>query len=68
MVQCGRDEKIAEAYSCRTWTIEKLRHRLVKQGFYETLNAGSSHREADQWRAGGEGDCDAIGSTAEVVY
>ena len=31
------DEKIAEAFSCRTRTIEKLRQRLVERGFAETL-------------------------------
>lgn len=32
------DERIAEAFSCRTRTIEKLRQRLVERGFTETLN------------------------------
>lgn len=31
------DEKIAEAFSCRTRTVEKLRQRLVERGFAETL-------------------------------
>ena len=30
------DERIAEAFSCRTRTVERLRQRLVKQGFEET--------------------------------
>src|SRR5438876_8415115 len=32
------DERIAEAYSCRTRTVERLRQRFVEQGFEETLN------------------------------
>ena len=32
------DERIAEAFSCRTRTVERLRRRLVEQGFEEALN------------------------------
>jgi hypothetical protein len=32
------DKGIAEAFSCRTRTVERLRQRLVEQGFEETLN------------------------------
>ena len=32
------DQKIAEAYSCRTQTVENIRQRLVERGFQETLN------------------------------
>lgn len=32
------DETIAEAFSCRTRTIEKLRQRLVERGFAEALH------------------------------
>ena len=32
------DEPIAEAFSCRTRTVERLRLRLVEQGFEETLH------------------------------
>jgi hypothetical protein len=31
------DQRIAEAFSCRTRTVEKIRQRLVEQGFEETL-------------------------------
>jgi hypothetical protein len=31
------DSRIAEAFSCRRQTIEKIRHRLVESGFQETL-------------------------------
>jgi hypothetical protein len=32
------DERIAEAFSCRTRTIELIRQRLVERGFDETLH------------------------------
>ena len=32
------DLRIAEAFSCRTQTVERLRQRLVEQGFDEALN------------------------------
>ena len=32
------DERIAEAYACRTRTVERLRQRFVEQGFDEALN------------------------------
>lgn len=32
------DARIAEAFGCRTRTVERLRQRFVEQGFEETLN------------------------------
>jgi hypothetical protein len=32
------DCRIAEAFSCRTQTVENVRQRLVERGFHETLN------------------------------
>ena len=32
------DQQIAEAFSCRTQTIEGIRQRLVERGFQETLD------------------------------
>jgi hypothetical protein len=32
------DERIAEAFSCRTRTVELIRQRLVERGFEETLH------------------------------
>jgi len=32
------DERIAEAFSCRTRTVERLRKRFVERGFEETLH------------------------------
>ncbi len=36
------DQKIAEAFSCRTRTFEKIRQRFVLQGFEQTLDRKSS--------------------------
>jgi hypothetical protein len=33
------DERIAEAFGCRTKTVENIRQRLVTEGFEETLHA-----------------------------
>jgi Homeodomain-like domain len=32
------DERISDAFSCRTRTVERLRQRLVERGFEETLH------------------------------
>jgi hypothetical protein len=32
------DERVAEAFSCRTRTVEMIRQRLVERGFEETLH------------------------------
>ncbi|KPQ31769.1 MAG: Winged helix-turn helix [Phormidesmis priestleyi Ana] len=32
------DERIAEAFCCRTKTVENIRKRLIQRGFEETLN------------------------------
>jgi Homeodomain-like domain len=32
------DAQIAEAFSCRTRTVEKIRQRLIERGFEETLH------------------------------
>jgi Homeodomain-like domain len=37
------DERIAEAFDCRTKTVENIRRRLVEKGFTETLNG--AHRD-----------------------
>ncbi len=38
------DRRIAEAFGCRTKTVENVRQRLVERGFRETLDGGK--REA----------------------
>ncbi len=35
---CWTDDRIADAFSCRTRTVEKLRQRLVERGFDEALD------------------------------
>lgn len=39
------DSRIAEAFDCRVQTVERIRQRLVEQGFSETLN-GAKPRSA----------------------
>jgi Homeodomain-like domain len=34
----GTDHRIAEAFGCRTQTVENVRQRLVERGFRETLD------------------------------
>ena len=36
------DQKIAEAFSCRTRTVEKIRQRFVLQGYEQTMDRKSS--------------------------
>lgn len=38
------DQRIAEAFSCRTKTVENIRQRLVERGFCETLNGARRAR------------------------
>jgi hypothetical protein len=38
------DEQIAEGFSCRTRTVEKIRQRLVERGFAETLHGAKRAR------------------------
>lgn len=35
---CWTDERIADAFSCRSRTVERLRQRFVEKGFEESLN------------------------------
>lgn len=35
------DKQIAEAFDCRTKTVENIRQRLVEKGFEETLNGAT---------------------------
>ena len=54
------DAKIAEAYSCRTRTIEKLRQRLVERGFEETLNGKKRQAPPTEKRLNGEQEAKVI--------
>jgi hypothetical protein len=38
------DEQIAEAFSCRTRTVEKIRQRLVERGFHAALHRAERAR------------------------
>lgn len=40
---CWTDKRIAEAYNCRTKTVENIRQRFVERGFSSTLEG--RHRE-----------------------
>lgn len=40
------DERIAEAFGCRTRTIEKLRERFVTEGFEQTLHGKQREKPA----------------------
>ncbi|MGA9208870.1 MAG: helix-turn-helix domain-containing protein [Terriglobales bacterium] len=40
------DERIAEAFGCRTRTVEKLRERFVTEGFEETLQGKQREKPA----------------------
>jgi hypothetical protein len=47
------DERIADAFSCRTRTIEKIRQRLVERGFEDTLHgAMRAHPPVEKLLAG----------------
>jgi hypothetical protein len=38
------DQRIAEAFSCRVQTVEKIRQRLVERGFRETLDGAKRQK------------------------
>ena len=54
------DERIAEAFLCRTRTIEKLRQRLVERGFEETLNGKKRQAPPVEKRLNGEQEAKVI--------
>ena len=54
------DERIAEAYSCRTRTVEQLRQRLVERGFPETLNGAKRTKPATDKLLDGEQEAKVI--------
>ena len=54
------DERIAEAYSCRTRTVEQLRQRLVERGFQETLNGAKRTKPATDKLLDGEQEAKVI--------
>jgi hypothetical protein len=54
------DERIAEAYGCRTRTIEKLRQRLVERGFREALDGAKREAPPVAKRLSGEQEARVI--------
>ena len=54
------DGKIAEAFSCRTKTVENIRQRLVTEGFDITLNGKKRESPPRQKRLDGEQEAKVI--------
>lgn len=54
------DKRISEAFSCRTQTVENIRHRLVERGFEETLNGARRLTPPTEKRLDGEQEAHII--------
>jgi hypothetical protein len=54
------DERIAEAFGCRTKTVENIRRRLVEKGFEETLNGAPRLKPPIEKRLDGEQEARVI--------
>ena len=54
------DQRIAEADSCRTKTVENIRQRLVERGFDETLNGAKRTESPTEKRLDGEKEAKVI--------
>lgn len=54
------DKQIAEAFSCRTKTVENVRQRLVERGFEETLNGKKRAKPPIEKRLDGEQEAKII--------
>jgi hypothetical protein len=54
------DERIAEAFGCRTKTVENIRQRLVEKGFTETLNGVRRDTPPTPKRLDGEQEAQVI--------
>ena len=54
------DAKIAEAFNCRTRTVEKLRQRLVEDGLETALNGKKRERPPTLPKLDGEGEAKLI--------
>src|SRR5947209_4205270 len=54
------DRRIAEAYSCRTKTVENVRRRLVERGFEEALNGTKRTGAPTEKLLDGEGEAQVI--------
>ena len=54
------DERIAEAFGCRSKTVENIRQRLVERGFEETLNGARRSTPPVEKRLDGEQEAHII--------
>ena len=54
------DERIAEAFGCRTRTIEKLRERFITEGFEQTLHGKQREKPATPRLLGGKQEAQVI--------
>lgn len=54
------DQRIAEAFGCRTKTVENIRQRLVEEGFEETLNGAKRAQPAVEKLLDGEQEAQII--------
>jgi hypothetical protein len=54
------DQRIAEAFSCRTQTVEKIRQRLVERGFREALNGAKREHPATEKLLNGDQEARVI--------
>ena len=54
------DAEIAEAFDCRTQTVEELRKRLVMEGFEQTLNEKKRAEPPTPCKLDGEGEAKLI--------
>lgn len=54
------DQQIAEAFGCRTKTVENIRQRLVERGFEETLNGAKRAQPPTEKLLDGEQEAQII--------
>lgn len=54
------DQRIAEAFGCRTKTVENVRQRLVEEGFAEALNGAKRAQPAVEKLLDGEQEAQII--------
>lgn len=54
------DTRIADAFSCRTKTVENVRQRFVELGFDQTLNRQKSHSAGAKKLLGGKEEAKVI--------
>lgn len=54
------DQEIADAFECRTKTVENIRRRLVEQGFAVTLNGAKRRRPPTDKLLDGEQEAQVI--------